>query len=55
MGRDAACGSPSRKGRWAEDPAAGVSCRTQRVVGDLAILNAVHPGRSRLNALNGPY
>jgi hypothetical protein len=36
--RDAACGPSSRKGRWAEDMAAGVSCRTQRVVGDLALL-----------------
>lgn len=52
---DAACGPPSRKGRWAEDAAAGVSCRTQRVVGDLALLTAVHPARSRCDGLEGPY
>ena len=51
---DAACGSPSCKGRWAEDAAAGVSCRTQRVVGDLALLTAVHTDRSRCYGLKDP-
>jgi hypothetical protein len=53
--RDAACGSPSRKWRWAEDAAAGVSCRTQRVVGDLALLSAVQRTRSRRYGHEGPY
>jgi hypothetical protein len=35
--------------------AAGVSCRTQRVVGVLALLTAVHLARSRRDGLEGPY
>jgi hypothetical protein len=51
---DAACGPPSRKRLWAKDVAAGVSCRTQRVVGELALLTAVRSVRSRRDGL-GPY
>jgi hypothetical protein len=51
---DAACGPPFRKVRWAKDVAAGLSCRTQRVVGDLALLTAVHTDRSRCSGLKDP-
>lgn len=51
---DAACGPPPRKSRWAKDVAAGVSFRTQRVVGELALLIAVRPDRSRRDGLKDP-
>jgi hypothetical protein len=42
---------PVTQGRWAEDMAAGASCRTQRVVSVLAILTAVSLTRSRRDGL----
>lgn len=53
-GQDAAYGSPCLWARLAEDRAAGVSCRAQRVVGDLALLSAALQVRSRRKGLQGP-